>query len=163
MSSWPAVANYRRRIGRFEVTYQSQFVANSYLLLWVMPQSTWNYCRKWKFMCYQTSTDNNKRSTSTWMRSGIVNVSFSFQVSELDIIFNLVNQHYSKGVGDYIVYNKEHVYARILFTNDQTKWTSTSFGCFSRSTAFIVDFIWEVNCTQLCNNYRPITTVQYRR
>ena len=38
-----------------------------------------------------------------------------------------VNQHYSKGVGNYIVYNKEHVYARILFTNDQTKWTSTSF------------------------------------
>ena len=32
-----------------------------------------------------------------------------------------------------------------------------------RSTAFIVDFTWEVNCTQLCNNYRPITTVQYRR
>jgi len=37
------------------------------------------------------------------------------------IIFNLVNQHYSKGVGDYIVYNKEYVYARILFTNNQTK------------------------------------------
>ena len=128
-----------------------------------MPQSTWNYCRKWKFMCYQTSTDNNTCSTSTWMRSGIVNVSFSFQGSELDIIFNLVNQHYSKGVGNYIVYNKEYVYARILFTNDQTQWTSTSFGCFSRSTAFIVDFKWEVNCTQQCNNYRPITTVQYRR
>ena len=55
------------------------------------------------------------------MRSGIVNVSFSFQGSELDIIFNLVNQHYSKGVCNYIVYNKEYVYARILFTNDQTK------------------------------------------
>jgi len=27
-------------IGRLVVTYQSQFVANSYLLLWVMPQST---------------------------------------------------------------------------------------------------------------------------
>ena len=25
--------------------------------------------------------------------------------------------------------------------------------------AFIVDFTWEVNCTQLCNNYRPISTV----
>ena len=62
-----------------------------------------------------------------------------------------VNQHYSKGVGNSIVYTKEHVYARILFTNDQTKWTSTSFGCFSRSTAFIVDFTWEVNCTQMCN------------
>ena len=31
------------------------------------------------------------------------------------------------------------------------------------SDAFIVDFTWEVNCTQLCNTYRPITTVQYRR
>jgi len=41
--------------------------------------------------------------------------------SESDILFNLVNQHYSKGVGNYIVYNKEYVYARILFTNDQTK------------------------------------------
>ena len=50
-----------------------------------------------------------------------------------------------------------------MFTNDQSKWTSTSFGCFTRSTAFIVDFTWEVNCTQLHNKYRPITTVQYRR
>ena len=33
----------------------------------------------------------------------------------------------------------------------------------SRSTAFIVDFTWEVNCTQLYNIYRPITTVQNRR
>jgi len=40
-----------------------------------------------------------------------------------DIIFNLVNQHYSKAVGNYIVYNKEYVYVSILFTNDQTKWT----------------------------------------
>ena len=77
--------------------------------------------------------------------------------------FNLVNQHYLKVVGNYIVYNKEYVYARILFTNDQTKRTSTSFGCFSRSTAFVVDFTREVNCTQLCNNSRPISTVQYRR
>ena len=61
-----------------------------------------------------------------------------------------------------IVYNKDCVYARILFTNYQTKLTSTSFGWFSRSTAFIVDFTWEVNCTQLCNNYHPISTVQYR-
>ena len=30
-------------------------------------------------------------------------------------------------------------------------------------SAFIVDFTWEVNCTQLYNNYRPITTVQCRR
>ena len=29
-----------RRIGRLVVTYQSQFVANSYLLLWAMMQST---------------------------------------------------------------------------------------------------------------------------
>ena len=64
---------------------------------------------------------------------------------------------------NYIVYNKEYVYARILFTNDQTKWTSTSFECFSRSTAVIVDFTLEVNCNQLCNNYRPISTVHYRR
>ena len=35
--------------------------------------------------------------------------------------------------------------------------------CFSRSTAFIVDFTWEVNCTQLCNNYRPISTVQIQK
>jgi len=34
----------------------------------------------------------------------------------------------------------------ILFPNDQTKWTRTSFGYFSRSTAFIVDFTWEVKC-----------------
>ena len=40
---------------------------------------------------------------------------------ESDILFNLVNQHYSKGVGNYIVYNKKYIYARILFTNDQTK------------------------------------------
>ena len=79
----------------------------------------------------------------------------SFWGSESDILFNLVNQHYSKGIGNHIVYNKEYVYARILFTNDQTKWTSTSFGCFSRSTAFIVDFTSEVNCNLLCNNYRP--------
>ena len=86
--------------------------------------------------------------------SGIVHVLFSFYGSESNILFNLVNQHYSKVVGNliYIVYNKECVYARILFTNDQMKWTSTSFGCFSRSTAVIVDFTWEVNCTQLCNN-----------
>jgi len=45
----------------------------------------------------------------------------------------------------------------------QTKWTRISFSCFSRSTAFIVDFTWEVNCTQLYNIYRPITTVQNRR
>ena len=37
------------------------------------------------------------------------------------ILFNLVTQHYSKGVCNYIVFNKEYVYARILFTNDQTK------------------------------------------
>ena len=42
------------------MTYQSQFVANSYLLLWVMPQSTWNCSRKWNCMCYQTSTDINR-------------------------------------------------------------------------------------------------------
>ena len=77
--------------------------------------------------------------------------------------FNLGNQHYSKDVDNYIVYNKEYVYAWILLTNDQTNWTSTSFECFSRSTAFIVDFTWEVNYTQLCNNYRPISIVQYRR
>jgi len=49
------------------VTYQ--FVANSYLLLWAMPHSTWNCSRKWKFMCYQTSTVINTRSTSrpTWV------------------------------------------------------------------------------------------------
>ena len=41
--------------------------------------------------------------------------------SESNILFNLVNQHYSKGVGNYIVYNKEYVYAPILFTNDKTK------------------------------------------
>ena len=51
---------------------------------------------------------------------GIVHVLFSFLGSESDILFNLVNQHYSKGVGNYIVYNKECVNARILFTNDQT-------------------------------------------
>ena len=34
--------------------------------------------------------------------------------------FNLGNQHYSKDVDNYIVYNKEYVYAWILFTNDQT-------------------------------------------
>ena len=45
--------------------------------------------------------------------SGIVHVLFSFEGSESDILF--------KGVGNYIVYNKEYVYARILFTNDQTK------------------------------------------
>ena len=28
------------KIGRLVVTYQSQFVANSYLLLWIMSQST---------------------------------------------------------------------------------------------------------------------------
>ena len=28
------------------------------------PQSTWNCSRKWKCMCYQTSTDINTRSTS---------------------------------------------------------------------------------------------------
>jgi len=33
--------------------------------------------------------------------------------------------------------------------------------CFSRSTAFIVDYTWEVKCSQLCDNYRPITSVQY--
>jgi len=49
------------------VTYQ--FVANSYLLLWVMRQSTWNCSRKWKFMCYQTSMDINMRSTSSWFRN----------------------------------------------------------------------------------------------
>jgi len=31
------------------------------------------------------------------------------------------------------------------------------------SDAFIVDFTREVNCTQLYNNFRPITTVQYHR
>ena len=46
--------------------------------------------------------------------SGSVHVLFSFEGSESDIVFNLVNQHYSKGVGNYIVYNKEYVYARIL-------------------------------------------------
>ena len=45
----------------------------------------------------------------------------------------------------------------------RTKWTSTSSGYFSRSTDFIVDFTWEVLCTQLYNNYRPLTTVQYLR
>ena len=54
-------------IGRLVVTYQSQFVANSYLLLWVIPQSTYNCSRKWKNMCYQTLTDINTRSTSTWV------------------------------------------------------------------------------------------------
>ena len=53
--------------------------------------------------------------------SEIVHVLFSCSGSESDILFNLVNQHYSKGVDSYIVYNKEYVYARILFTNDQTK------------------------------------------
>jgi len=46
---------------------------------------------------------------------------FSFLGSESDILFNLVDPHDSKGVGNYFVYNKEYVYARILFTNDQTK------------------------------------------
>jgi len=31
------------------------------------------------------------------------------------------------------------------------------------ANAFVVDFTWEVNCNQLYNNYRPITTVHYRR
>ena len=84
--------------------------------------------------------------------------SLVFNMCIFYVLFNLVNQHYSKGVGNYIVYNKEYVYACILFTNDQTKWNSTSLGCFSRSTAFIVDSTWKVNCTQLCNNYRPIIT-----
>jgi len=33
----------------------------------------------------------------------------------------------------------------------------------SHSETFIVDFTWEVNCTQLYNHYHPITTVQYHR
>jgi len=70
-------------------------------------------------MCYQTSTDINTRSTIHG--SGIIHILFRFKGSESDILFNLVNQHYSKGVGKYSVCNKEYVYARILLTNDQTK------------------------------------------
>jgi len=58
-------------------------------------------------------------------------------------------------MGQNFVYNNYYVFARTLFTNDQTKLTRASFGA-SRSTAFIVDFIWEVNCTQLSNNNHQI-------
>jgi len=34
------IVSQHTKIGRLVVTYQSQFVAISYLLLWVMPQST---------------------------------------------------------------------------------------------------------------------------
>ena len=72
-------------------------------------------------MCYQTSTTSTRAQRVHG--SGIVHVLFSFYGSESNILFNLVNQHYSKVVGNliYIVYNKECVYARILFTNDKTK------------------------------------------